>query len=349
MWKKVALGGSALVVAVLACAGLAFWYITSDLGRMIAWFGTPSSSFAEQTRPEAPDYRTESAWALHPKGDGVAAFYVHPTLYLMGSQWNASLDDSQLNGVIDDQVLPGQAGAFDKCCDVFAPRYRQAIFHSFMVKDDNAKAALDVAYSDVLAAFEVFLTEVGDRPFIIAGHSQGALHTTRLVEERVSGRAIQDRLVAAYLVGYPVPERVGDVPVCRSATQTGCAVGWNTMEASASAWMDMLVWNGGWTTNTEASICVNPLNWKVGGEAKAAANLGSILPNGLMSGDEIVPALTGARCDGGRLLITPPERGDFSILMGDNEDDWHVYDYALFFANIEANAVQRVAAWHDIH
>ncbi len=349
-WKRLVSAAAALVLGIVLLLGAGVWWVTSDLGRMIEWFGTPSAPFSEQTPPAAPDYASSPGWARHPGSDGdaqAAVFFVHPTTYLIGSRWNAPLDDERANEMIDDGVMPGQSRAFDACCDVYAPRYRQAIFRSFLVKDDSAKAALDLAYHDVLSAFEVFLDAIGDQPYVIAGHSQGALHATRLVEQRVSGSPEQDRLVAAYLVGYPVRPRVGAVPVCRSASQTGCAVGWSSMEPSAKAWVDMLVWeDGGWTTNKVANICVNPLTWEVGGVADASANLGGLLVEEGFSGLNVAPGLTDAACDGGRLLITPPNQGEWDILMGENHDDWHVYDYALFFSNIEANAQERVRAWH---
>ena len=65
--------------------------------------------------------------------------------------------------------------------------------------------------------------KVGDaRPFILAGHSQGALHALRLLRERVAAKpALRRRLVAAYLVGAPIysvdlalpAEQGGPVPV----------------------------------------------------------------------------------------------------------------------------------------
>jgi hypothetical protein len=54
-----------------------------------------------------------------------------------------------------------------------------------------------------------------------------------------------------------------------------------------------------------------------------------------------------ARCDakdGGRgflLIGDPPELGNY-VLPGNN---YHVYDYSLFWANIRADAVRRLAAW----
>ncbi len=42
----------------------------------------------------------------------------------------------------------------------------------------------------------------GDRPFILAGHSQGTFHAARLLGERIAGTPLAEKMVAACLVGY---------------------------------------------------------------------------------------------------------------------------------------------------
>ena len=70
---------------------------------------------------------------------------------------------------------------------MWAPRYRQATFGAFLTSAADAERALALAYGDVSAAFDSFLAQVGpSRPIILAGHSQGALHLTRLLRERVA-------------------------------------------------------------------------------------------------------------------------------------------------------------------
>ena len=62
---------------------------------------------------------------------------------------------------------------FNACCAVYAPRYRQANGRAFTHPDAKGQPALDLAYSDVERAFERFLAQTDDRPFLIASHSQG--------------------------------------------------------------------------------------------------------------------------------------------------------------------------------
>ena len=48
------------------------------------------------------------------------------------------------------------------------------------------------------------------KPFFIAGHSQGALHGQRLVNEHVSKSSAKENFIAAYLIGYILPTKYFD-------------------------------------------------------------------------------------------------------------------------------------------
>jgi hypothetical protein len=91
-------------------------------------------------------------------------------------------------------------------------------------------------------------------------------------------------------------------------------------------------------------LCVNPLTGLSGGEAPAAANLGTLIPNADLTEGELKTPGVPARCDvRGFLLIgdDPPDLGPY-VLPGNN---YHVYDYALFWANVRADAAARLAAF----
>jgi len=98
-------------------------------------------------------------------------------------------------------------------------------------------------------------------------------------------------------------------------------------------------------------VCVNPLYWTVGGEAPAAANLGS-LP-AVRAGADLrppIPHLTGARCQGAALEVAIPwsKSGGFVDLLTPF-GSYHIFDYNIFYTNIRINAQQRVAAWRAAH
>ena len=88
------------------------------------------------------------------------------------------------------------------------------------------------------AAFDEFVKEAGDRPIILAGHSQGALHLMRLLREKVAGKPIAKRLVAAYVVGWPIDTSADlpavGIPACATAEDTGCILSWMSFRDPAN-------------------------------------------------------------------------------------------------------------------
>ncbi len=111
----------------------------------------------------------------------IAVFYVHPTTRV-GTQWNGPWDDPM---VVEGTHRGGtliQASVFNGCCAVYAPRYRQAHGRAFTEPDSHGDQAIELAYSDVSAAFDAFLEA---RPegagFVVAAHSQGSMLAARLL------------------------------------------------------------------------------------------------------------------------------------------------------------------------
>jgi len=90
-----------------------------------------------------------------------------------------------------------------------------------------------------------------------------------------------------------------------------------------------------------AMLCVNPLTGALNSAAPSSANLGSLVPLSSFDGADLQPGLVQARCDpSGLLLIGAPPAGYGSyVLPGGN---YHVFDYALFWANIRADVRDRV-------
>jgi hypothetical protein len=326
--------------------------------------------------PPAPDYAHADTWAAWPGrtsgADSVApglpdasvpedakvdVFFIHPTTYLTGSEPNARFDEPGLtSSQIEHGALRYQASAFNACCRIYAPHYRQATISAFLTGDDvQAVAAFELAYADVLRAFDYYLQhENHGRPFIIASHSQGSLHAMRLLQERIARRPLQQQLVVAYAIGYDIPEdieRTG-LPVCRSATQTGCLVDWNTVKqgiSDSTRASHHLIWLDGRYQHFDdrSLVCVNPLNWELGGTARAELNLGA-LP-AVRASEALLPAvpqLTGASCESGLLRVSIPlrQRHGFSNVMT-VAGSYHVFDYNIFYTNIRVNVRERISAF----
>lgn len=369
--KKILIG-----IAVLAlAAGTAAYVYRDQIGMMIAFSRLkPEHSFAEAPPPAAPDYSQPQSWAALPDRKDAAdvvpsadvqdrqataevdVFFVHPTTFFGTAAWNQSLDDGSTNQLTDAFVLRGQASVFNSCCKIYAPRYRQATIYSFMDNTGSGSAALKLAYEDVERAFDYFIEHYNQgRPFILASHSQGSVHVRTLLEKRITGTPLRERLVAAYPIGFGIDrdemaKAVPDVPVCESADQIGCAVTWNAIGPQAAKFGD-----------SSKSICVNPLTWHAdGAAAEASLNLGGVAYPGTFEGTladvkgvppDFVNAkpvvevgVADAQCIDGMLRVMDIHSQNYSARpMG--RDNYHIYDYNLFHMNLRKNVETKVAKY----
>ena len=79
------------------------------------------------------------------------------------------------------------------------------------------------------------------------------------------------------------------------------------------------------------------------GAAPPQDNAGTLIPTADMSNATLQQGAVGAHCDKGLLIMDgmPPQLGSF-VLPGNN---YHVYDYALFWGSIRRDIERRLAAW----
>lgn len=366
MLKKIFYGVAGLVV--IAAVGALTLYLNPKLGQRL--FLKPSATFDVANVPPAPDYSQADTWAALPtKSDNadvvppesgvvdsqaeavVDVFFVHPTTYYQDDMWNARYDEpDETKQFLDDGVLRHQAAVFNGSARVFAPRYRQATLYAFMGEEPDAYKALEFAYTDVAKAFDYFIENLNDgRPFILASHSQGSLHGMKLLQEKIAGTNLANRMVAAYLIGFSIPEELGadGVGPCREAHTTGCYLNWNsvTSEAETMGWKETTkIWIDGKLQhiNGRKIACVNPITGSLGGVAEAAANLGA---QPFADSEESVRALrqeaTGAACDDGMLVVSPPN-DDEGFTYGTFGGDYHIYDYNLFHMNLRTDIARRI-------
>ena len=100
-------------------------------------------------------------------------FWVYPTAY-NGKAVVAAVDDAQMRQGAAFSLL-SQASVFADSANIFAPLYRQANISVLSMEAAAQKRYLGVGLSDVKAAFAYYLQHLNHgRPFILAGHSQGA-------------------------------------------------------------------------------------------------------------------------------------------------------------------------------
>lgn len=282
------------------------------------WKADPSDSLPEALRAEKRDTLVD-------------VFFIHPTTYTKRKEgWNADLTDAELNAKTDYSSILYQASVFNQHARVFAPRYRQGHLSAFFKDSSVSAPVLELAYADVRQAFLTYLQEYNNgRPIIMAGHSQGGLMTERLLREFFDGGPLQQQLVAAYVVGWPVPQNYfKELPLCTTPKQTGCFCTWRTFQ------------EGYQPTYVEKELppahVTNPLNWSTNGDyAPREENKGSVLRNF----SQVVPNTTDARINGGVLWVAKPKFPGSALFITRN---YHVGDINLFYMNLRENVEERV-------
>ena len=162
----------------------------------------------------------------------VDCFYVYPTTSLDA----APNSDMFANQEEWDRVA-SQFARFASVCRTFAPIHRQVSLTALRANLNGAKVKADpaLAYRDIVAAWRSYLAHDNHgRPFVLIGHSQGANLLKKLIAKEIDGKPVQRRMLSAMLAGtsllVPTGKDVGgdfkSIPLCRSVSQTGCAIAW---------------------------------------------------------------------------------------------------------------------------
>lgn len=319
--------------------------------------------FTTQNSPTAPDYSLPSNWAALPflkdyadttAGQGILkdqqkdaladVFFIHPTSFIAAPndkyQWNSDISNKEINKKTDEGSILYQASVFNSSGKIYAPRYRQAHYSCYTVKDtQSARQAFDLAYSDVKKAFEYYLSHFNTgRPIIIASHSQGTNHAIRLLKEYFDDKDLSKQLICAYIIGMPVFDTLySKLKPCESAVSTGCYCSWQTFAKG--------YYPKNYKKPKKYSVCTNPLTWSTEGNyASAKLNDGGTLRDF----QKIIPNLCDAQVQDGVLRINKPNIKGKLFLQINN---YHIGDYNLFYMNIRKNAELRVKTFieNSIH
>jgi hypothetical protein len=356
------------ILTLLAVAGAVAIFQFGD--RVLLRSTVPKGHFTAPLPSSGPDYADNSNWIAKPGltddpsswqpteeprplvPKGAHAFYIHPTTYLKRDRWNAPLDDGQ-SSERAALFVQSQASAFGDAASVWAPRYRQAAYGAFLLDSKDAQAALNLAYGDGVRAWDAGIAGIPPgEPIILAGHSQGALHLMRLLKERVAGKRLRNRIAAAYVVGWPISVTADlpalGLPPCRSPDQAGCVLSWMSFAEPANPELVIDSYEGsagltGAKRERDDILCVNPLTGSQNGTAPPAANRGTLVPSADLRSATLVAGRVGASCDRGLLILEGaiPLLGPY-VLPGNN---YHVYDYALFWDAVRTDALRRERAW----
>lgn len=262
----------------------------------------------------------------------VHTFFIHPTTFRgLGVGWNAAWDDPTIATITDEWPLRHQASLFRSVGRVYAPRYRQSHLRTFFLRGADSQAALELALSDVRAAFMRFMQDLPpEAGIIIAGHSQGSHHGWRLLQEFFDGTELQPRLVAAYLPGFPIPaDSFHSIPFADREGHVGAVHSWMTFAESFTP-----EFHASHMTDTKV---VHPILWtdQEGLWNHWDAHDGIVTRNYRLRHRG---ALSGTLHQG--MLWIKPLRVLGSAMFA--MKNWHVADYNLFWENVRTNLLKQV-------
>ena len=310
--------------------------------------GAVSCAFAESIGEI--DYSDPSSWAYFAEGNDNPAdlFLICPTVD-MGSEGNLNMDISneELRASFTG-ALNMERGIYEEVTVMYAPFYRQMTFPVYEKMIAEEGRHLEIAYSDVEDAFLYYINNLNDgRPFILAGFSQGAQLALMLLEEYFDDEALQDRLIAAYCIGWKVSkedlEKYPHLKMAEGEDDTGVIISFNSEAENIEA--SIIVPRG------VRTLSINPLNWKTDSTyADRSLNKGACFTDYSGSVTSEIPYLTGAYIDPerGTLRVMDVNPSDYSSPLFPDEV-YHLYDYQFFFRNLQENVTIRTASWIEQH
>ncbi len=305
------------------------------------------------SRPAAPAadvrYDDPANWVILPQVDHpphlIDVFYVYPTVVADADRALLRWETEAVREKTEN-ISRQQSGVFGSFANIYAPYCRQLEFYrawaALTGPDAPDYEPMNQGIQDVREAFHYYMEHFNQgKPYILLGHSQGAMDLFFLMKEEFDDPDIATNLVAAYLIGMSIrPEDIQDAPFLRfaqSSNDTGVIITYNSELPGA--------------TNTPFSnpgaFCINPLNWRTDTEpAPETLNLGAVFFDGHNQMESEIPGFCGAVVDPARgtVVVAPSVEGTYDAPEILGAGVTHMNDLYFFYRNLEQNAQNRAAA-----
>lgn len=303
-------------------------------------------SGGEKGRAVAADYADSENWAYFGIGEDKAVdlFLICPTVDVK-EEYNMSLNDAETKANFLG-ALNMERGIYEEETRMYAPYYRQAAMQVYSLDTELQEPYFEIAYADASAAFSYYLDhENNGRPIILAGFSQGADMCYRLLEEYFGDEALYGQLVAVYAIGWPLTEEMTaqypQMKAAQSAEDIGVVI---SFDCEAPEVTETFI-----NPAAQKALAINPLNWKTDGSvADRSENIGACFTDysGNITREEA--ALCGCYIDEKRgvVKVTDIRAEDYpAVVPGLPEGGYHIYDYQLFYRNLQENVGTRVESF----
>lgn len=297
------------------------------------------------------DYSKSEHWLALPENNSkpVDIFYVYPTAWTPENATNPIYCDIDNSSMLTTTafIYKIQATAFETAGNIYAPYYRQAnAAYTLALKEEQRWEVIKkIPALDVNEAFDYYIKHYNNnRPFIIAGHSQGANVMLFLLSDYMAKNPeVYARMIAAYVIGYPVTTEFmtanNHLKFAEGPDDTGVIISYNTQSPSVLP-------QGNFVIGSSIGLVINPINWKRDETpATASESLGSLMPASTsISSFAKVPAFADARIDLAQgVVICSSVNEDVmkSLNPVQPKGVYHSFDFPFYYFNLRENAENR--------
>ena len=295
------------------------------------------------------DYSVSTHWLSLPVSfKKTDVFYVYPTVWYKSPDYHPNVCAVDYPMMMDGarDVYYSQGAAFETAGNVYAPFYRQLESEYILSFPENKRWEHFRAYpeKDITAAFEYFLEHFNNkRPFILAGHSQGAMAILSLLMDYMRVHPdVYQRMIAAYVIGYPVTDSMmranPHLKFAQGPDDIGVIISYNAQSPKIKQGENPVVaYNVG--------MVINPISWsRDTAEVPASQNLGSLAKDS--TGQFIkVLNMADAKIDpkqGVLICSTVKDSSMWALSQVMPLGVYHLFDYNFYYFNIQENAIRRV-------
>jgi pimeloyl-ACP methyl ester carboxylesterase len=310
-----------------------------------------SSSSSAPVTNSGIDYSKAANWLALPASitHKVDVFYLSDTAYSKPTPGSPNIGPINAPSMIkgDKADFQRTATAFSPVANIYAPYYRQvdALVQKSMTPANQIKTVAGIPTTDAIAAFEYYLKHYNDgRPFILAGHSQGSSVLTHLLAAYMKANPeVYKRMVAAYVIGYPITQAFLDqnpfLKFAKGPNDTGVIISFNTEAPTIGGVNPVML-------SAQHALVINPITWtRTEAPATAQQNLGSWLPDSSTGKFVKVMAYANAQIDAAKGVLICSSADVAELAPGNPllpEGVYHSYDYPFYYFNIRANAANRI-------
>ncbi len=280
---------------------------------------------------EKIDYSNSDNWMFLPEENTkeVDTIYLYPSAYGLTSEVEddiADIDDVNMR-VLAIYYASSQASVFDESTNLYAPYYRQFTVNSLVdMIDDSPESLQYIASQDIYNMLDYYFENLNEgRPFVLAGHSQGSVWLTVVLEDYMKAHPeYYERMVAAYIIGYSVTEdylaKNPHLKFAEDSNDTGVIISYNTEGPGNKDAYNCVVRAG--------ARAINPINWSLD---ETHATNGTV--DAQIDSERGVVICT-------TIQNTPEMKASLAEYFG--EESFHLYDYDLYWEELQKNVADRI-------